>query len=31
VGRGPKEFAAFIASENEKWSALIKRLGVRLD
>jgi tripartite-type tricarboxylate transporter receptor subunit TctC len=31
VGAGPKEFAALIASENERWSKLIKQLNVRLD
>lgn len=31
VGAGPKEFAKLIASENDKWSKLIKQLGVRLD
>ncbi|MFT3955798.1 MAG: tripartite tricarboxylate transporter substrate binding protein [Piscinibacter sp.] len=31
VGAGPVEFAKFIASENEKWSKLIKQIGVRLD
>lgn len=31
VGAGPKEFATLIASENERWSKLIKQLNVRLD
>jgi tripartite-type tricarboxylate transporter receptor subunit TctC len=31
VGAGPQEFARFVASENDKWSKLIKRLGLRLD
>lgn len=31
VGAGPKEFAKLIASENDKWSKLIKQIGVRLD
>jgi tripartite-type tricarboxylate transporter receptor subunit TctC len=31
VGAGPKEFARFIAAENDKWSKLIKQLGVHLD
>ncbi|HEU0199835.1 MAG TPA: tripartite tricarboxylate transporter substrate binding protein [Burkholderiaceae bacterium] len=31
VGAGPVEFARFIAAENDKWSKLIKQLGVRID
>ena len=31
VGAGPKDFARFAAAENEKWSKLIKQLGVKLD
>jgi tripartite-type tricarboxylate transporter receptor subunit TctC len=31
VAAGPQEFARFIASENEKWSKVIKQIGVRLD
>ncbi|MFY9509543.1 MAG: tripartite tricarboxylate transporter substrate binding protein [Rubrivivax sp.] len=31
VGAGPQEFARFAAAENDKWSRLIKQLGVRLD
>ena len=31
VGAGPQEFAKFIASENDKWSKLIKQIGVRLE
>lgn len=31
VGAGPQEFARLIASENEKWSKVIKQIGVRLD
>lgn len=31
VGAGPQEFARFAAAENDKWSKLIKQLGVRLD
>lgn len=31
VGAGPTEFARLIASEDAKWAALIKKLGVQLD
>lgn len=31
VGAGPKEFGRFIATENERWSALIRKLAVKLD
>ena len=31
VGAGPKEFARLITAENDRWSKLIKQLGVRLD
>ena len=29
VGEGPQPFAAMIRAENERWGALIKRLGLR--
>ena len=31
VGDTPAEFAAFMRSEADKWGAIGKRLGVRLD
>lgn len=31
VGNAPGEFAAFVKSEQAKWSRVIKQLGVRLD
>ena len=29
--RGPDEFAAFVKAENEKWSALVKKRGIKAD
>jgi tripartite-type tricarboxylate transporter receptor subunit TctC len=29
--RGPEEFAAFVRQENEKWSALVKKRGIKAD
>lgn len=29
--RGPEAFAAFVKADNEKWSALIKKRGIKLD
>ena len=29
--RGPAEFASFVKADNEKWSALIKARGIKLD
>jgi tripartite-type tricarboxylate transporter receptor subunit TctC len=31
VGNSPKEFGAFMKSESEKWAAVIKRGGIRMD
>ena len=31
VGNSPEEFGAFIASENEKWSQLIQKIGLRIE
>lgn len=31
VGNNPREFAAFIKSEHDKWAAVIKQAGVRID
>jgi tripartite-type tricarboxylate transporter receptor subunit TctC len=31
VGNSPQEFAAFIRSEHDKWAAVIKQAGVRID
>ena len=31
VGAGPKDFAQLVSSENDKWSRLIRQLGVKLD
>lgn len=31
VERGPEEFAAYVAAENERWKALIKASGARID
>lgn len=31
VDRGPDEFAAYVAAENERWKALIKASGARID
>jgi tripartite-type tricarboxylate transporter receptor subunit TctC len=30
VGSGPAEFAAFAAAETERWTALVRRLGITL-
>jgi len=31
VGNSPKEFGAFVKSENEKWAAVIKRGNIRME
>jgi tripartite-type tricarboxylate transporter receptor subunit TctC len=31
VGNTPKEFAAFVQSERDKWARVIRRAGVRMD
>jgi len=32
VGGGtPQEFASFIAAENQRWAALVKKVNIRLD
>ena len=29
--RGPEEFQAYVAAENDKWAEVIRRGGIRLD
>ena len=31
VGAGPKEFSELIAREGQRWSSLIKQLGLKID
>jgi tripartite-type tricarboxylate transporter receptor subunit TctC len=31
VGNTPKEFAAFVRSERDKWAQVIRRAGVRME
>ena len=31
VGNSPREFAAFIAAERDKWAGVIRQAGIRLD
>jgi tripartite-type tricarboxylate transporter receptor subunit TctC len=31
IGRGSKEFTAYIKAENDKWAAVIKDRGLKLD
>ena len=28
---GPQDFAAYLASENERWSAAVKQAGITVD
>ena len=31
VGNSPKEFAAFVASERDKWAKVVRQANIRLD
>lgn len=31
IGNSPREFAAFVKSERDKWAQVIKRAGIRMD